>query len=295
MKKYAKEIKIGICGVVALCLLYFGINFLKGKSLFSSTKVYYIAFHDAKGLTKSSDVYADGFKIGIVSDVTYDYQRPGNVIVEIEVGDDVIIPRQSQAKLSEGMLGGCTLNMYLSGNPKDHFSPGDTIQGTDGGGLMDELASVMPRVDQVLQSVDTLVCTLNRVAGDPNIQQTLQNAATLTAELSTTADNLNKLLTKDLPKLTATFDETGKKAGNMVDNLAQIDLQKTLDEVNGTLQQLQELTNQINSKEGTLGLLMNDTTLYSKLNTTVQSATNLLQDLKENPKRYVHFSLIGKK
>lgn len=290
-----REVKIGITGIVALVLLFFGMKFLKGVKLFDNSVSYYIAFKDAKALSKSSTVYADGFNIGIVSNVSYDYNHPGNVVVEISVNKNVKIPHGTIAALDEAMLGGCTLNMTMGPNPADRYMPGDTIIGATANGLMSAAADVMPKVEEVLAHVDSLIQTLNALAASPNIPQVLSNAEQITANLNQSSVQLNSLLKNDIPHLTSTLNKVGDNAVTLTDNLNALDLQGTLGKVNTTMNNVQAATDKLNSGEGSLGLLLNDTSLYGNLNTTVNSATNLLEDLKENPHRYVHFSLIGKK
>ena len=125
------EVKIGLTGIVALVALFLGINFLKGVNLFRSSEVYYISFSNTKGLTKSSSVYADGYKVGIVSDIQYDFRHPGNVVVKISADKGLRIPKGSSAQLDEALLGGCTLNMLLANNLQEAYQPGDTIVGND--------------------------------------------------------------------------------------------------------------------------------------------------------------------
>lgn len=290
-----REIKIGITGIIALVVLFFGLKFLKGKKLFSSTDYYYIVFQDAKALSKSSTVYADGFNIGIVSNVSYDYNHPGKVVVEISVDNNVKIPHGTIAQLDEAMLGGCTLNMTMGPNPADRYMPGDTIVGNAANGLMAAAANVIPQVEKVLAHVDSLILTLNTLANNPNLPQIMQNAEQITASLKESSTQLNQILSKDIPHITSTFNKIGENAVTLTDNLTALDLQATLNKVNTTMSNLQATTDKLNSTDNNLGLLLNDTALYDNLNTTVNSATNLLQDLKENPQRYVHFSLIGKK
>ena len=290
-----REVKIGITGIVALVLLFFGMKFLKGMKLFDNSTNYYIAFKDAKALSKSSTVYADGFNIGIVSNVTYDYNHPGNVVVEISVNKNVKIPHGTIAALDEAMLGGCTLNLTMGPNPADRYMPGDTIIGAAANGLMSAATDVMPKVEQVLAHVDSLILTLNALAASPNLPHILQNAENITASLEHSSKQLNTLLEKDIPQMAGTFNKAGENVVTLTDNLNQLDLQGTLSKVNSTMNNVQAATDKLNSGEGSLGLLLNDTSLYGNLNTTVNSATNLLEDLKENPHRYVHFSLIGKK
>lgn len=294
MKFFTKEVTIGLTGIVALIILYLGIAFLKGMKL-NSNQEYYITFKNAKGLATSSAVYADGYQIGIVKDIAYDFDNPGTVIVKVTVDDDVRIPAGTKAALSEGMLGGCTLNLTMGTNPKESIAPGDTIVGDDNNGLMDQVAGVMPQVNTVLQHVDSLITTLNMVASDPNIRQTLQNAESLTSKLDGTADKLDGLMKNDVPQLIGTLNRVGNNAETLTNNLAQVDLKATVDHVNKTIDDVQELINMAQDPNGNLGLLLKDTAVYHRLNETVGSANNLLIDLKENPGRYVHFSMFGKK
>ncbi|MBP1530737.1 MAG: MCE family protein [Bacteroidaceae bacterium] len=290
-----REVKIGITGIVALVLLFLGMNFLKGVKLFDANDTYYITFKDAKALSKSSTVYADGFNIGIVSNVSYDYNKPGTVVVAISVKRNVKIPHGTIAALDEAMLGGCTLNLTMGPNPADRYMPGDTITGATANGLMTAAAEVMPKVQEVLAHVDSLIQTLNTLAQNPNLPKVMENAELITANLNQSSVQLNQLLKKDLPQMTSTFNKVGENAVQLTDNLAKLDLEGTVSKVNTTMNNVQAATDKLNSNEGSLGLLLNDTSLYGNLNQTVNSATNLLEDLKQNPSRYVHFSLIGKK
>ena len=290
-----REVKIGITGIAALVLLFLGMNFLKGVKLFDANDTYYITFKDAKALSKSSTVYADGFNIGIVSNVSYDYNKPGTVVVAISVKRNVKIPHGTIAALDEAMLGGCTLNLTMGPTPADRYMPGDTITGATANGLMTAAAEVMPKVQEVLAHVDSLIQTLNTLAQNPNLPKVMENAELITANLNQSSVQLNQLLKKDLPQMTSTFNKVGENAVQLTDNLAKLDLEGTVSKVNTTMNNVQAATDKLNSNEGSLGLLLNDTSLYGNLNQTVNSATNLLEDLKQNPSRYVHFSLIGKK
>lgn len=301
MKFLTKEVKIGLTGIIAIVILYFGISFLKGIK-FSPSHNYFIKFANAKGLAASSPVYADGYQIGIVRNINYDFNKPGEVVVEITVDDDVRMPVGTKAALAEGMLGGCTLNLTMGTNPKMIIEAGDTIIGSDDDGLMaqaakllPEVQKVLPEVTQVLHDVDSLINTLNKVAGDPNIGKTIENAQMLTANLNNSTQQLNKLMQNDLPKLVSTFDQAGKNVTKLTGNLAELDMQQTLDKVNQTIDGVQDLIKLMENPNGNLGKLLKDTAIYQNLNNTINSANNLLIDLQAHPKRYVHFSVFGKK
>lgn len=293
--KIKKETKIGLTGAIALVLLFLGINFLKGAKLFSTQNTYYIRFSNAKALSKNSTVYADGYDVGCVSNILYDYARPGQVLVAIEVDRGLRIPRGSSARLDEAVLGGCTLNLLLTTNLTDAYHPGDTIQGSDANGLLSKAADMMPQIEQTVARVDSLLASLNRLVESPHVQAILQNTEEVTAHLNQSSQQLNSLLKNDVPQMTSTFNRAGENVVTLTENLNQLQLQATLDSVNTAVGSLHKLLAQAQNPDGTLGRMMNDPTLYNNLNHTIQSADSLVTDLKTNPKRYVHFSVFGKK
>lgn len=294
--KISREAMIGFTGVIALVLLFFTIKFLQGVSLFTTQDTYYINFRNAKALAKSSPVYADGYNVGIVSDIRYDYDHPGSgVIVEIAVEDGMRIPVGTTAVLDEAMLGGCTLNLMMGNNPMERYAVGDTIPAADNNGLMAKAADMIPKLEQTLAKVDTLLTTLNTLAADPNLQKILANTEVLTSNLDQSSRNLNHLLQKDVPAMTQTFNDAGKNVVALTDKLNRLDLEGTMAKVDGTMSNVNEMTQRLNATDNNVGLLLNDTTLYGNLNRTANSAAQLVEDLKAHPKRYVHFSVFGKK
>ncbi len=288
-----KEVKIGLMGIAALTILFFGIKFLKGSALFNSTNIYHIDFKNAKGLTKSSSVFADGFNIGIVSDIVY--TRPGQVIVSIDVNSGVKIPHGTIVQLNEGMLGGCTLNMTMGANPANCYVPGDTLKGSDSNGLMDAAAKLMPQADQMLAHVDSLVLGLNKLVNNPNLPLILENTRIVTENLNKSTEQLNTLLNKDIPALTKSLQGTSQNLSTVTGNLAQVDLNATVGQLNETVKNLNDATQKLQSKDNNVGLLLNDTTLYSNLNNSVHSIQLLLEDIKQHPGRYVNISVFGRK
>lgn len=292
----SREVKIGLTGIVALVVLFLIINFLQGSSLFSTQDTYYINFRNAKALAKSSPVYADGYNVGIVSNIHYDYDHPGSgVIVEISVEHGMRVPAGTVAVLDEAMLGGCTLNLLMGNSPVERFAPGDTLPSEANNGLMSRAAELLPKLEQTMAKVDTLLTTLNTVASDPNIRAILSNTNELTANLGQTSRSLNQLLEKDVPAMTQTFNQAGQNVVALTDSLRQLDLAATLSKVNGVVSNVDQMTARLNSKDNNVGLLLNDTTLYGNLTRTTLDAARLLEDLKAHPKRYVHFSVFGRK
>lgn len=295
MKYFTKEVKIGLTGVIAIAALFIGLNFLRGINLFKAKNSYYIEFADIKGLATSSPVFASGYNIGIVRNIIYNYDHPGQVLVQIDIDDHMRIPRGSTATLVSEMLGGCNLNLILKDNNGDFYAAGDTLKGDDTEGLMDKAADMLPQVQQIANKVDTLLSTLNALAANPNLPAIMEDARNITDNLNKSSQHLNLLLRNDLPQLTGKMNLIGDNVVQLTDHLNQLNLQATLGRVDATLDDVQQMTEKMNRNDNTLGLLLNDSSLYNNLSNTAGSANSLLIDLQAHPKRYVHFSLFGRK
>lgn len=293
--KLTKEVKIGMAGIVALCVLIYGINYLKGIHLFKPTSYFYVQFQDINGLTKSSPVFADGFRVGIVRALHYDYTRPGNVLAEIEVEPDLRIPKGSTAELVAEMLGGVKMTLLLANNPHERYQVGDTIPGRLNSGMMDQAAKMLPQLEKMMPKLDSILTSLNTLLADPALAATLHNVEDLTASMAGTSRQLQSLMKNDIPQLTAKLNHIGENVEAMTDNLKQIDYAAAMQKVDATLANVRSLTDKLNQPDNTVGLLLNDPALYQNLNATTANAAALLEDLKAHPKRYVHFSLFGKK
>ena len=293
-----KEIKISLAAICTVVLLFYGINFLKGVNMFKKSNVYYIVFHDITGLSKNNAVYANGFPIGTVQEINYDYQHPGTVYVGIEINEHMRIPQGSHAELVSTMLGTTTMNLLLSQNGV-FLHPGDSIQGMPHWGAVQQATDMIPKFVKLLPKLDSILTSVNTLLADPTIAQTLHNTASVTANLQRTTNDLNHLLENDIPQLTAKMNRIGNNVDELTDKLKSLDYAQTLQQVNQTLQDAQNFTHnlneKLNSKSSSLGLLMNDRNLYDNLNKTLVSSDSLLTNLKAHPKRYVHFSIFGRK
>lgn len=295
MKYITKEIRIGIAGIAALCILVYGINYLKGVNMFKPSSYFYVKFRNVNGLTKSSPVFADGFRVGIVRDLYYDYTRPGNVVAEIDIDPELRIPKGSSAELTVEMLGGLKMNLLLANNPREKYQIGDTIPGNINNGMVEKVTNMLPQVERMLPRLDSILTSLNAVLADPSIPATLHNIQDLTANMSVTTRRLQTLMKNDIPQLTGKLNAIGDNFVLVSNNLKEIDFAAAMQKVDSTLANVKMITDKLNSKNNTIGLLFNDPSLYNNLNATTSSAAGLLEDLKSHPKRYVHFSLFGKK
>lgn len=298
MSKLSKEIRIALIAIVAIVLLYVGLNFMKGISLFSNSADYYVKFKDISGLSASNPIFADGYQVGVVRDIQYDYATNQEVVVHFTVDDDLRIPRGSSAEIVSDLMGNVKMNLLLANNPRERILSGDTIVGDINSGAMGKLSAMIPAVEQMLPKLDSILASLNQLLADPALQHSLHNVETVTANLTTSSQQLNVLMAGLNTQMPVMMEKTNAVLDNtqtLTANLAAVDIAKTMEQVDQTIANVQQMTDKMNSKEGTLGLLMNDTKLYTTLNTTVSSADSLLTDLKSHPKRYVHFSIFGKK
>lgn len=298
MKYFTKEVKIALVAIAGVVVLFFGMNFLKGLNIFSSEDNYYVQFSDITGLSSSSPVYADGFKVGVVKDIIYDYTHTEGSKVLIGVDKQLRIPQGSSAEIVSDMLGNVKVNLLLANNPREKVAPGGLIKGMINDGAMGKLQDMVPAVEKMLPKLDSIMTSLNAILADPAIRQSLHNVQTITDNLTTSTAQLNMLmagLNKNVPGMMAKANNVLDNTETLTANLAAVDVASTMRQVDQTIANVQQLTAKLNSKEGTLGLLMNDTQLYDNLNSTMRNADSLVIDLRQHPKRYVHFSVFGRK
>ena len=298
MKYFTKEVKIALVAIAGVVVLFFGMNFLKGLNIFSSEDNYYVQFSDITGLSSSSPVYADGFKVGVVKDIIYDYTHTEGSKVLIGVDKQLRIPQGSSAEIVSDMLGNVKVNLLLANNPREKVAPGGLIKGMINDRAMGKLQDMVPAVEKMLPKLDSIMTSLNAILADPAIRQSLHNVQAITDNLTTSTAQLNTLmagLNKNVPGMMAKANNVLDNTETLTANLAAVDVASTMRQVDQTIANVQQLTAKLNSKEGSLGLLMNDTQLYDNLNSTMRNADSLVIDLRQHPKRYVHFSVFGRK
>ncbi|WP_300790156.1 MlaD family protein [uncultured Bacteroides sp.] len=291
-----KEFTIGIAAIAALLILFIGINYLKGINMFKSESYYYVDYTNVNGLALSSPVYTNGFKVGLVRDIQYNFNKPGHIIVGIEMDENIKIPQGSKAELVTEMLGTVKMNLIMNYNEEKIIAPGDTIEGYANNGIMAKAEEeLLPQMEKMMPKLDSILSSLNKILADPALGNTIKNAEKLTASLSQTSNHLEKLMSNDIPTLTSNVTMITEDLKVISGNLKGIDYAETFNKIDQTLKNVYALTDKLNNKDNTIGLLLNDPELYNNLNATSANAASLLKDLQEHPKRYVHFSLFGKK
>ena len=292
--KFSKEIKIALVTIVAILIVYFGIMFLKNIKLSSTSNVYYVEMSDVNGLSPQAEVLANGMNIGTVKSLSYDAQRQV-VVVAVDLAEGYQVPVGTTATLSKDMLGSPKMRIMLGDNPQQVLQAGDTISGYPMADLMTSAGDLVPAFKAMLPKLDSILTALNTLANDPAIAASLHNMEYVTGNLRTTTDNLNHLLRNDVPQLMARVNRVGGNLEETTSRLNQVDFVGMSNRANQTIDELNVFTNRLNNENSTLGRLMNDASVYNHMDSVMVNASLLLEDLRNHPKRYVHFSVFGKK
>src|SRR5664279_2759626 len=316
--KISNETKIGTMAVVGIVLLVLGFNFLKGNNLFKKNNYIYAKYQDVQGLSKSNPVVINGLQVGRIENLDGGKSMK-QIIVTVSLTKDVNIPDNSLAVINPNLLGGsATLEIQL-GNSTNYLKQGDTVLTTLSGGAFDEALKVInPVLYEVRNSVKSLDSVLHVVTGvfDPttknNLKGIIANLNTTTASFALSAASLEKILNvengalasslNNVKNFTANLNSNNERFDSILENtkiasakFAAIDLKNTLDTLNISVENFKKGSEKINSKDGSLGLLLNDTKLYDNLQSTTNKINILLDDLRVHPKRYLNVSVFGKK
>ena len=298
MKTLSRDLKFGLIVIGALFLVYFGLNFLKGVNIFSPTRSYYAQYEDLGGLVASTPVYVKGYKVGQVDEIAYDFTRETPFTITFSVSKDIRLTQGTVVEMfDDGLMGGKAIRLLIPVGEDDKcYAEGDVVPSRTDVGLMGALTgSLLPKLESFSQEADSLIHSLRQLIEDESIARTLASAEKAAADLAATSSSLRHLMANDVPHI---LDKTDLLLGDLSvvsGNLKQIDYRATFDNLDHTLSGLDMAIGKINAGTGTLGALLNDRQLYIDLTNTASAADSLLIDLRQHPKRYVHFSLFGRK
>ena len=299
MKKFfSKEVQIALVAIVGIVVLFFGMRFLKGMFLFSTDDSYYVEFDDISGVSASCPVYANGYRVGVVEDVIFNYDSQDKIVAVLGLDKQLRLPKASTAEIASDLLGNVKLELKFGPNPVDVMEPGDTLSGKKQGGALAKAADMLPQFEKMLPKVDSILASVNMLLMNPAIANSLHNVDQITAHLVTTTNELNRLtasLNQQMPGTLTKVDGLLDNTTTLTKNLSELDIAMTMAKVNNTLQNVEQMTAKLNSNEGTIGLLMRDQELYRNVTSTMGHVDSLMIDLKQHPQRYVHFSLFGRK
>ncbi len=300
MKKiFNKEFIIGICVIAAIVILIFGIDYLKGINLFSPANFYYASYNNVAGLEISSPVTVDGYKVGQVREIQFDYDNPGKIKVLLALDKKLRIPVDSKATMGSTLMSGNFIALKL-GKSAEKLPVGGNIDAIESSDLMSSLSEdIMPAVNQILPRVDSLLMNLNRIAGDPALLASIQRLDGITGDILATTGGLKSTVNRDLPVVMSNvksishgLDTVTANLGILSAQLKSLPLNTTVDNVNALTANLTQFSKQLNDPNSTLGLLMNDPELYNKLNRVAADVDSLIVDIKKNPKRYISIKLL---
>ena len=296
-KLFSREIIIGASVLIALLALVFGINYLKGVNIFKAANYYYASYTNVAGLAQSAPVTLNGYKVGLVRDIAYEYDNPGHVKVEISLDRQLLLPEGTSAVIVTDMLGTSTIELRMGTSP-NLLEVGSKISGVVGSDLMDKVSTeLMPSIIQIAPHIDSLVVALTAVAADPALVNSVRRLDAIMANLEATTTQLNRTVPALLKNANSTMANVSDISANisqvssalavLSDDLKRMPLDSTLRNINSITANLDEATSKLNSTNSSLGLLLNDPGLYHNLNNSAAHVDSILIDLKKQPKRYI--------
>jgi len=294
--KITKEIKIGIMVVVGFFALFFGINYLKGFNIFVPSNSFYAQYKAIDGLEKSAPVFIEGYKVGLINDIYYDFSKEKPFTVQVSLNNDVKIPKGSKMELfNNGLIGGKAIRILLNKKSQEYYHTEDTITSSIAIGLMDDVKNdIVPGIKEVIPQIDSLLLAVRPIAENQSINNTLKSLETLSKNLEQSSAELKNVMQKDIPYILNNVKMLTDNLASTTKSLDNANIAETLQKLDSTIQNINNITEKIDNDTGSLGLLINDKKLYNNLTNTTDNANLLMIDLKENPKRYVHFSVFGK-
>ena len=248
-KFFTKEVKIALTAIAGVVILFYGLKFLKGLTLFSTDDSYYIEFNDVSGLSSSSPVYANGFKVGVVTYIDYDYTHQKKIVAKMSLDNNMRLPRGSRAEIDSDLLGNIKINLVLGENPLDLLAEGDTIIGAERLGLMSKVGYMIPAIEAMLPKLDSILTSLNTLLADPALSNTLHNVEGMTSNLNSTSRELKTLsasLNREMPAMMQKTNGVLDNTQQLTSNLAAIDVAAMTASVNQTLANVHELTSKLN-------------------------------------------------
>lgn len=288
-KKFiSREVKIGIVVIIAIGMLYFGLNYLKGVNIFKPDTYFYAKYDRVDGIVKTTHVYVNGFQVGHISDIIFDYSKEAPIVLEITVDKKLLVPVGTVAEVYDtGLMGDKAIQLKL-GNSSQYHVAGDTLRSATQNGLIAGIVDqILPPIMELVPSIDSTVIALKNVIESPEIKSLLKNADATMANLKHSTGKLDSVID--------TVQYICNDLSGVTNSLNKVNWDSTMVSLEGTLTNLKTTTDKFNSTDNSIGALLNDKALYVSLDSTVNSANALLMDLKANPKRYVHFSVFGSK
>lgn len=303
--KYSREVKTALLAITAIVILIFGYSFLKGENLLDNSRTFYAVYEDVEGLSPSSEVTINGLKVGQITGIDF-LNKDGDLLVTFTVKNDFQFTKNSEAKIYGGsIIGGKSLAIVPKYDAASGMAQsGDTLTGEKEEGIMelvnDRLTPLQNKLEGTIVSADSMLTAITEILDDStrnNIRGTFKNLDATVSSFKVTADELQGIVKGNSGKLDRTFtnlDEMSTNFNRFSDTLSNMNINKITSDLEKVIADFEGISGKLNSKEGTAGKLLNDDAVYNNLDRATKQLEELLQDVKLNPKRYVHFSVFGK-
>lgn len=293
--KYAREIKIGALALVCIFLLYFGFYFLKGVNIFTSVNTFHGNYEQVKGLEEQAPVYISGYRVGQVDHIRYDFTRDSAFTVDISIKKDIHLPYgTTMALIADGLMGGTAIQLnlpqsvYSNEYKNDDFLPTLIVPG-----LVENVQdSLLGALSSVIRHADSVILVVENQLADNQLYKTLSNVEHMSADLTHVSEDLKEIIHTQIPSIVQKADSSLTGLNDVIEDVRAADVPTLLANVDTSLTAVK---NALTDENGTIGKLLYNNDLYTHIDATVVSVDSLVSDLKANPKRYVHFSLFGKK
>ena len=301
-KIFTKEVIIGLSVAVAILILIFGIEFLKGINVFKPSNFYIAQYDNVAGLETAAPVLIDGYKVGQVREINFNYENPGKIEVLLALNKQLRLPQDSKAIIGSTLLSGSFVEIKLGHSP-EILEIGSEINTGVSGDLMTTVSDeILPAVSNIMPKIDSLLISVNNLASDPSLVASIKNIETITNNASSASKNLNLLmqnLRQQMPGMiqgaNLAIDNLDSITANLTvlsEELKKLPLNQTMDNVNGLTANLEKFSASLNNPNSTLGELTHDAELYNRLNRVVADVDSLIVDIKKNPKRYISIKLL---
>lgn len=300
MKKiHKRELLIGISVAAAIAILVFGIEFLKGVNLFKPANYYIGYYSNIQGLETAAPVTVDGFKVGQVREINFNYACPGKIEVVMSLDKQLRIPEDSKAIIASSLLSGAYIELHLGASSK-MLEVGDSVGTTIAPDLMASLSNdIMPTVNNILPKIDSILTNLATISSNPAIGSSLERINLMTGDLQELVAGLNKTLSAEVPAVMHNARQASVSLDTITADLVQLSarlkalpLESVMSNVDQTTAELREFSTQLGNPNSSLGKLTNDPTLYDNLTQVTYSLDSLIVDIKRNPKRYISIKLL---
>lgn len=294
MKAWSRNLKIGIAFLVGIVMIFFGINFLKGVNIFKSQNTYISVFKNVNNLNVSSPILVNGYQVGLVNSISMIENDSMDLAVEIRLDKGFKVKKGSKLEFSSDFLGSSSVSLLNNPYTTEFLSPGDTILGTRAVGLMDGVASVIPKTDSIMSRVDSVSIALQKLATDPSWLSAIESMSETMKQLEASSKSLKSVMSgleKDMPSIGSNLSNITDDFKKVSKDLAELDVQSTFNSLDSTLVNLRHLSESLTSPNNSLGKLTSDTQLHDSLTSTINSATLLLEDIRKNPEKYLSVRL----